>query len=160
MSNKILISLTLLFAAFFVSCKTNSESVKQEILDWQLSVKKTPCFGECPVYKIVINGSGDANLEVVKFMKLREGAYASNIDEARLTKLNELLTKVSKKSYDDTYDSGFSDFPWTELSITTQEGDVLNVRFQNNTAPKELEEIGEIVDSIANERRIWKPAAL
>lgn len=160
MNKKILISITLLYAAFFVSCKTNQERIKQEVPNWEVSIKKTPCLGECPVYKIAVNGSGEAELEVIKYMNLKEGIYSGTLDESSMTKLNSLLAKVSKKSYEDSYDSGFSDFPSSELTFVSEEGDTVNVRFEKNEAPKELEEIAELLDYLAKERKYWKPSSL
>ncbi|PCJ66433.1 MAG: hypothetical protein COA58_06555 [Bacteroidetes bacterium] len=145
---------TLLFAAFFVSCSSNSKLNKREMKDFYVSIEKTPCYGKCPMYKMEINGLGEANLEAIRFMK-NLGSSTSQLSADEMARVVVQSENTDWESYDDEYLTGYSDLPSTIVRFSKCEGDTSILRYESNKAPVEIRILVETLDSL-RKVMVWK----
>jgi hypothetical protein len=140
------ISFLLLFViAFSTSCRSRKESNNQIESNYiYLSVSKTGCFGNFPIYTHAINGKnwsligerffkyiGDFNVELSK----------SEVDE--IMTLTELLKWDTFKS---RYLSGYSDLPTTVVKYSSDIGDTTILTYENRLGPESLIKLVDFLD--------------
>lgn len=79
--------------------------------DTLLYYRKTPCFGRCPSFELIVYRNHDARYEGQNFVN-RIGVYTATVDEALI---EDVLQEAEKSNYfqlDDRYDNRFvSDLP-------------------------------------------------
>lgn len=69
-----------------------------------IGYERTPCFGQCPVYKVRIYSNGFARYEGINFVE-KIGHYAAQLDSAQLAELKKRIKALRpadlQKEYDD-----------------------------------------------------------
>lgn len=151
------IILTLLYAAFFIGCRSskNVKLSKDDTIHWFLSIEQTPCFGKCPIYLLSVNSLGISHFDGKRFVT-PIGKYTSTISDTKYNDLKKLTSNVDWKEYDTEYISGYTDLPSTILRYSVHPLDTFTITFENNLAPKDLVHLA----SRLNEYRLsaeWKP---
>lgn len=82
-----------------------------------ISFSKTPCFGQCPVYKVHVYESGYATYEGINFVD-RMGMYATRLSGAEVEELFALAREAGFFGFERTYDHpGLQDLPSTTLMM-------------------------------------------
>ena len=94
--------------------------------DYELEFERTPCFGECPVFKLRIGKDGTASLDVpgdqpfdgtVKVPRIKDIRYSKTLtDEVRM----ELISSLEKGGFwkmDSNYFYGVTDNPGQRISV-------------------------------------------
>lgn len=97
------------------SDQTDTKPPRQEVVEFA-TIKKTFCYGKCPVYemtiysdgKVVLNGK--ANIEMI-------GRWENKISEADLAAFVKMAEDINYMELDDKYDSAVTDLPSTTTSI-------------------------------------------
>lgn len=162
--------LTAALLVFFFSCKrkkeavqvsetaiatidsTSSSAIKGDTLLYYF--ERTPCFGQCPIFKLSIYESGYSIYEGRNFVD-RIGTYQSNGDLASLHKIKEVADSIQYFSFDSLYDNpNLMDFPSKIIIIKNQEEKkkvVARVK-----APKSLEALYKAFDDYIDAQK-WKP---
>lgn len=69
-----------------------------------LSIRKTPCFGECPVYSVKVDKEGNVTYNGVDYV-LVKGIQEFKLTEEQLKELNEKLIKKGFDSFKEVYDN-------------------------------------------------------
>ena len=110
-----------------------------------VSLKRTPCYGKCPMYRISIKDNGELVYEGKRFVE-RLGTY-----EALLTSVDveNIKKKVAEADYfilQDAYDVPISDFPTCVTSVNLDGKDKSIMNKQN--APAALISFEKYIDSL------------
>lgn len=134
-----------LLAVSFISCgshkKINSSYSYQGVY---LSVSKTGCFGECPIYTLSLVGN-KFNLDGYKFFEYI-GEYTAGVSETEIDEINELTASMDWGKYKAEYKTGYSDLPSTIIQYSNSSEDTTTISFENNLAPKEIVELVSYMD--------------
>lgn len=146
--------ITLLVAAFFVSCHSAKNSFKKATNNTYISIEQTACFGECPTYKLTINGNGSALLDARRFMD-SIGVFEAKVNSDTLCVIFSAAQKCKWETYDEEYISGYSDMPATIIQYSNNQRDTFTVRFEGKRAPLQLLLIAEGLKSIKGAAK-WK----
>ena len=132
-----------LLAVLFISCgsfkKSNSFDYNQGVY---LSVSKTGCFGECPIYNLSLIGN-KFNLEGYKFFEYL-GEHIADVSATDFDEIIKLIGSMDWDIYKAEYKTGYSDLPSTVVQYSNSVGDTTTVSFENNLAPNEIVELVNI----------------
>ena len=169
---KLLVSLS--FCAVLLACKTPKQSTQTNPDNYTTAepktetvvapatavtqdslfvyLERTPCYGQCPMYKFKIYNSGYALYEGKRFVE-KIGLYETRLSAAVL---NEIKTKVNDINYfgfRDQYPKTASDFPSVKTAIII---DGKRKEIMNGTgAPSALKEFEKYLDSVKDSAE-WK----
>ncbi|HEY0978492.1 MAG TPA: DUF6438 domain-containing protein [Flavobacteriales bacterium] len=80
-------------------------------------LERTPCFGSCPAFRVVVKGNGDATYVGQRFAP-REGTYAGKITAAQMAELRKMADEVGFFGMDDRYDGQVTDLPSTIIRVS------------------------------------------
>ena len=112
--------------------------------------KRTPCYGQCPIYTLRIWPDGTAKLEAGRYVKVDEGKYQGKVSRTKIERIKEKAEQINffelEKKYDDR---GVTDLPSriSKLSYDRKEHRVKN-RYKGPDKLKELEKLfGDIVEN-------------
>ena len=151
--NKFLLLVLPVLALF--SCDTTKkagqgtmQSIKQtteEAIPVNITFKRGPCFGKCPVFTIQVDESGAASLLGRKYARL-EGEHTKKLSSAELTELQKLVADSKFMSLEDRYDSGVLDAPSTTMIVKSAKGEKTIVL--RGTMPDALKSLVEKMDAL------------
>ena len=140
------VSLFILLITLFISCGFRKESNNQINSDQiYLSISKTGCFGNCPIYTLSLNGK-TWSLNGYKFFKYI-GEFETDAIKSEIDEIIAQSRTLAWADYKSRYLSGYSDLPSTVLQYSSTEGDTTTITYENNLAPKELVELVDYLDS-------------
>lgn len=150
------IFLTLLIAAFFLSCASleKGKLSKKQKQTWYLSLEETACFGKCPMYEVVIDGQGTAAMMGKRFVEPM-GQSISSMSDSTLSRLVMLAGSADWNAYESEYRSGYSDLPSIIVRYSIVPGDTFSVKYENKLAPEPVTQIADAVISY-RKRASWK----
>jgi hypothetical protein len=150
-------NLTLLFAAFFISCHSGRNIGKNPFSQTFLSIEKTPCYGTCPIYTMSIDGEGIALLRAGDFMD-EAGFFYATLPADSVSSLFRHAKICNWDSYDSTYMNQYLDLPSTIVRFSTHAKDTVTVQYNTINAPAELRLLGNRLE-LLQEQMDWKPVA-
>lgn len=142
---KILI-LFLLISSY--SCSTNrkrAEAKQKEKIYFAL--KRTACFGTCPVFEFTLNEKGEATYEGSAHVD-RIGLYKKTFNPEEVKKLSEAFEAAGFWNFKDKYTSPITDHPTTYVTYT--KGSRTKAIEDYFGAPKELHNLEMLLDEMAN----------
>jgi hypothetical protein len=140
------VSLFILLITLFISCGFRKESNDQINSDQiYLSISKTGCFGNCPIYTLSLNRK-TWSLNGYKFFKFI-GEFETDAIKSEIDEIIAQSRTLAWADYKSRYLSGYSDLPSTVLQYSSIEGDTTTITYENNLAPKELVELVDYLDS-------------
>ena len=87
--------------------KNGKEALKNIIAKEEnklISLRKTACFGDCPVYEVSIDKEGNVTYNGIQYV-LEEGIREFKLTEEELKTLNDKLSKKDFSSFKDSYDN-------------------------------------------------------
>jgi type IV secretory pathway VirB10-like protein len=87
-------------------------------------LKKTPCFGKCPVFEVKIQEDGSALWVGTKNVE-RIGTFSAQISKETLEEIMKEAEKIQYFSFSETYPTNgkkIADFPMTISSINSANG--------------------------------------
>ena len=144
--------LILFTALLILSCKTKKEQVEEaveetisvageEIDSLFVTLKRTPCFGKCPVYTVSIYNKG-----FVRFISKKDveplGSNTTVLRKEQIDFLKQQIEEIKYFSFQDEYDKQITDIPSaiTSVNYKGQKKTILNragaplelTKFQNN----------------------------
>ena len=122
----------------FASCNTISDINTKEPL---ITLQRTACFGECPIYKFEIYSSGDCIYYGEKFVD-KIGEYKFYLKKDDIDKIISKAKEINFKNMDDKYTSYITDLPTTYIKIKNKK------IIDYSDAPKELRDIEKLIDKI------------
>lgn len=128
-----------------MSCST-SQTSKYSKIEYEVG----PCFGFCPVYKIIINSDKTAILEAEHFNfskgegkgdfdKPREGTFKSTISKEDFDQLIALTDAADVKSLSDSYiDNRIMDASKSNLRVYFSDGSKKDIALSAGEKPEKL----------------------
>ena len=138
--------------ALTASCASTKQSVFQENeavnkpADLFSTIKRSYCYGTCPVYELKIYANGEATYYAIKNVEL-EGVYTGLVSKKCLYALSQKAKDINYMEMQDVYDNpGISDLPSTTTSIVIN-GDHKEVR-RRYGYPTELLAFEKLFDKI------------
>ncbi len=144
------ISFVLLFA-----CSSKKKVCDIRVEDQiYLSIEKTPCFGQCPIFKMELLDSSSLKFNAVRFMDVN-GNFEGDLSRKSYTDLKELASNVNWNGLQKEYLTGYSDLPSTILSYSAIDGDTTVVRYESNIAPENVSKLGTRLSQI-QKTTTWK----
>lgn len=120
--------------------------------DW-VSLSRGPCFGNCPIYEVVLRADGSASYTGGDYAP-RTGEYVGRVDPGAVERLLDRLHEVGFWEMKLDRQLRVMDLP--EAVLRARDGDRRH-RVHSNLTPRELEPIHAAIDSIAGEID-WTPA--
>lgn len=154
--------LSFFLLAGLMSCSSSKVS-KYSKIEYEVG----PCFGFCPIYKIIINADKTAILEAEHFNfskgegrgdldKPREGTYRSVISKEDFDKLMTLADQANVKSLKGNYeDQRIMDASRTSLSIFFSDGSLKNIAMSAGEKPENLVKLVQYIIQL-KEKQNWK----
>lgn len=92
----------------FEVVETNNEealtAIKSKLESRLISIRKTQCFGDCPVYDFYINKDGKAFFNGKKYVA-KKGKHEFQLSEKELQELTSKIEKSNFSSFKDVYDN-------------------------------------------------------
>ena len=154
----------IVFVTLFVSCKQNKPITESSSLveknDTTLSkesvfitMERTPCFGQCPSYKITIFNTGNVVYEGLAFTK-KEGRYIKKLTQKQLSEIQAQIKIIKLFELEDKYDSRITDIPSTYLYVIYQ-GKKKKI-LDRDGAPNELKRFEKLIDFLVIDDNLKK----
>jgi len=81
-----------------------------------VSMKKTPCYGRCPIYEVKIYQSGKVIYDGKRFVE-REGVYSGKLSKEQMEKIAAKAREIGYFDLEDEYNSPVTDFPSTYTTV-------------------------------------------
>lgn len=138
------------------SCSTEKQLNATDPLEISVSLQKTPCFGDCPIYMFQALNNGRATLTVGRMLQsklgleLKEGNYEGVINSGELEKIIEYAKTIGYFDLDPEYDDKkVMDLP---ASISSIEGHRVFNRFEGPN----LEHLYNLIEDIISKVQ-WHP---
>ncbi len=133
------------------TCRSSRSSVNEKYgppVRW-MSYMKSPCFGHCAVYKMLLYRNGLCILIGKEYLE-RKGVYFTMLSTESLKKLQD-LAKLDWPTYKDRYHLNMPDLPSSEFIIHDEFGAIVKKIYSNANLPKELSRlhaaISDLIDS-------------
>lgn len=148
-----------LVVMILVSCKTSKETTETKPVETKVeaaatpetkdsllvSLERTPCYGQCPMYKFSIYNSGYALYEGKRFVE-KEGKFETRIKASVLEEIKTRAKAINYFDFRDEYPKKASDFPAVKTSMVLdgKRKDIMD----GSGAPSALKEFEAYLDSI------------
>lgn len=118
-------------------------------------LERTPCFGACPSYRVVIAKDGRAWYEGRRFAP-REGAFTGQVTSETMGLLVDRADAIGFFGYKDLYDGEVTDLPSTIIRVNADGKDkTVKGRYKS---PTEFKPFALYADSLLN-GVTWTPVA-
>ena len=113
--------------------------IKTKVENTLVKIRKTACFGKCPVYEFTIFKDGSALFDGLQHVS-KTGKQTFNLTKEEFLKLNSLLSKTSFSEYKDSYNNPrVTDLPSVYV---TYQGKQIQIRTWKNI-PEKLKNLEE-----------------
>ncbi len=148
----------LLVVSFFLvvqcSCSHifNIQQKKPNAEDLIVKMRRTACYGTCPQYEIHIYNSGFIYYKGIMFVE-KKGCFFSYISSNSIEQIKMTLDQINFFQMEDDYLSPITDVPSVILEVSI--GDKKHVVKDRLSGPKELKNVHNFIDSIANSVVDW-----
>ncbi|WBX71951.1 DUF6438 domain-containing protein [Tenacibaculum retecalamus] len=131
--------------------ETLSELINKEE-NTLISIRKTPCFGDCVVYNVTIDKNGNVTYNGIKYV-LEKGTREFTLTSNQLEQLTKMLAKKDFNEFKDTYD----DPRITDLASTyiVSNGKQVKIRLWNEI-PDELIDIHEYIEGLLLDKKLFE----
>jgi hypothetical protein len=116
--------------------------------DTLLFYSKTPCFGACPTFRLIIKMNGEVRYEGQKNVNLL-GTYQGNWSKEQMIALDQEMKKINFYGFQPTYDNPVvTDLPSMYIGYT--KGDALYKIKCRVQYPNELKTLSQWLDNQIN----------
>lgn len=110
-----------------------------------VSIERTPCYGQCPMYKFSIYTSGYAVYEGKRFVE-KLGKYEARISASVMEEIEQKAKAINYFGFRDEYPKTAVDFPSVKTSMVL-DGKRKNI-MDGTGAPTALKEFEKYLDSV------------
>ena len=137
------------------SSMIKAAEVERAIDTLYLTIRKTPCYGQCPIYTADIYNSGYVVYEGKRFVE-NVGLYTGRLSPDALKSIRHLARTVNYFGFENEYDSPVTDFPttYTTMHFNGQQKTIKN----RVGGPDELREfenhVQKVLDGVAWTRKV------
>jgi hypothetical protein len=137
--------IVLVLSAFLSSCKSPASLHKFE--KSQIVMKKTECYGTCPVYKITLLGTGKAMYEGIKHVK-KVGKFEKQLSAQETEKIFTAFEASNFTDFKEIYTEPVTDVSTTFITFVHRGFSKTIEDYYN--APQELKKLEKMVEEVAN----------
>ncbi|MGG8495710.1 DUF6438 domain-containing protein [Tenacibaculum sp. TC6] len=117
-----------------------------------ISLRKTACFGDCPVYEVSIDKDGNVTYNGIQYV-LEEGIREFKLTDEELKTLNDKLSKKDFSSFKDSYDN--PDVMDLASTYITHDNKQIQIRLWKDI-PDELIDIHEYIGDLLLKRKFFE----
>jgi len=143
--------LIFIVVSLFSGCKTiEKTSNTNSVL---LTLEKTMCRGQCPVYSLSIFENGLAQY-IGKENVEKIGTYEKNLSSSEIKSLKTAFNQANFFDFEDEYTALVTDLPSTYISYT-QNGRTKKIR-DHYGAPEALKKLEELLIAVSESQEGWK----
>lgn len=136
------------FSSIQISSKTAIENIKSNFENSYVSIRKSKCSGDCPVYNLVVFKNGTAIFEGIKNVKYT-GAKELQLTMTQLRNVKRKFNKTTFGTYFASYaDKALMDFPSTFITHKDKE---IEIKLWKNV-PEELALAYDAIENILYEK--------
>lgn len=126
----------------FIDMKSKTEKIL-------VKIRKTACFGRCPVYEFTIFKDGTAKFDGLQYVN-KTGKHSFKLSKEEFNKLHSLLNKTTFSEYQDSYNNPrITDLP--SVYVTSQ-GKQIQIRIWKNV-PEELKSLEKFIEQIVKDHK-------
>ncbi len=139
----------------FLGCSISSDKPKAlKKNDVIISLKRTMCYGRCPVYSLTIYGDGTLVYRGEMYVRVI-GKWTTRISKEKVRLLIKKFKQVNFFSFKDKYDYLYmTDMPSAIVSITIDGKTKTVTHYLGDiSAPKELSQLERYIDEVVNSDR-------
>ena len=125
----------------------------------KITLRRTPCYGSCPVYELTILGTGEVTY-LGEAHVAKAGAHSWRISGRRLERLAEAFERARYSPLEDRYTSReFTDAPGCLTSVEYEDGSSKSIVHYHGdpSAPDTLTELEDEIDRIVGAERYTEP---
>ena len=115
--------------------------------------KRTPCFGQCPVYEVNVYTDGHAIMEAKQHFDY-SGYYQTGFTEDQMAQIVKLGRDLGFFKMDHVFDAPVTDLPSTTTII--QAADEVNWTYNRMNAPDELRKLETELETLIKDLQ-WYP---
>ncbi len=144
--------------AIAAAIKLNSKDLKLDLTELKkrfeaadsvyASIKRTPCYGRCPIYEVTIYKSGFVAYNGIRFVE-RLGQHRSRITQDQLKQIAAKAEEIGYFELNNNYDSPVTDFP-TTITVLNVAGKSRKEIKNRVGAPDSLKEYEKFLDELLN----------
>lgn len=120
----------------------------------EIGLERTPCFGDCPVYSVVIKSDGTFRY-VGEENVARKGTHTGEISTWDFNQLAEFIVESGYMNLETNYDAPITDLPATYTTVVLN-GKRKLVRNYGGLGPVRLWMLEQAIDSTLNQAQ-WGP---
>lgn len=124
----------------------------------EISLRRTPCFGECPVYQVTIWGDGRFNYVGEQYVE-HQGEYSGQVNRWSLDKLAQLIKEVGFMDLGESYAVLLTCQP-TVYTAVVMNGVKKEISNYGSGGPAVLWAIEELIDKLLSEAEWDKGSAV
>ena len=126
--------------------------IPTDFSDVTIKLERTPCFGFCPAYSVLIYGNGTVNYNGMNFVETK----GSKVYEISTDKVKELVTDIYETNYfslKDRYEEQVTDLP-SAITTVTIGGQTKSIYNYGNAGPQKLENLELKIDEITQSKTL------
>lgn len=132
----------------------DTESLRRRLPVKRIVLERTPCFGDCPAYRLTLANDGSAIYEGRMFVE-REGVFLGELSLEAFAMLAFATERIGFGSLRASYSAEVTDMPTTIVTVVHSTGLEVRVSDYAYQAPPEFWLLTEALDAAA--RRIdWR----
>lgn len=140
----------------FKHVRLYSEKNLKELIEKEkknfLSIRKTPCFGECPVYEVTVDKEGNVTYNGIKYVT-ELGERKFKLTEKEFEDLKKYLNDEEFSGYESKYDN--PEIEGLSSTYITYKGKQIQVRVWKD-APEELMNAHEYFEGILLKKKFFE----
>jgi hypothetical protein len=119
----------------------------------KISLERTGCYGDCPIYKVTIYGNGTF-LYYGKMFVRKAGYYTGRVDEWDLARITEYIDAINFWDLKDHYEAMVSCQP-SIITTIVMDGKSKEVMDEGGESPAQLWALEELIDKFVSNAR-WR----
>lgn len=118
------------------------------LTDVEIKLEKTPCYGPCPVYSVIIYGDGTVIYDGIQFVD-NIGKSTHQIPQKHVDELVAIIYELNYFSLKDRYEAPHTDDTTVITSVRIND-DQKTVTNYGHFGPERLHEIERKIDDLTN----------
>lgn len=123
------------------------KEMAEKAIPVNITFKRGPCMGKCPVFTLEVDENGMATLFGSKYARL-DGEHTKKMTAAEVIELQKIIADTKFMSLDDRYDSRILDAPTTTMIVKSAKGE--KKIMLRGRMPDALKPLVEKMDAIYN----------
>jgi hypothetical protein len=150
----LIITVSICALLYYISVNKNHSTkiiINENYQNAKITLKRSACFGTCPVYSIIINGDGVVNYQGEKYVK-QLGDIKTTIPPSKVKTLIDTLLKEDYLNLADSYNKmEMTDMPSVITSLTIN-GKTKSIEHYlgDRSAPEKLTKLEDNIDAAVN----------